>query len=260
MKNKVKVECAECGKVEYVCNSRAKRYVCCSVSCLSKYNSKRYNQQIEMICPICGDKYYVAKSKINHHRTCGKQECRHKWLSMSRTGRKNCRYKNFEDILSNHIVTEEKHGISRNIYLHIVKNVLNLNSIKNIPKGYVVHHKDCNHLNNNPENLVLLTKSVHRKLHTIFGNILLNALHTNRIDRNTFYKICNEEQRIFYDEIIDLNIMHQAVVKQGELLESPEEDNQQPSIYRNIYEGSTTNERVLTSDVEDSNFDTSALL
>ena len=49
------------------------------------------------------------------------------------------------------------------------------------------------------------------------------------------------------------------VVKQGELLENPEEDNQQPSIYRNIIEGSTTNERVLPDNAEDSNLDTSAL-
>ena len=49
------------------------------------------------------------------------------------------------------------------------------------------------------------------------------------------------------------------VVKQGELLENPEEDNQQPSVYRNIYVGSTTNERVLADNAEDGNFDTSAL-
>jgi hypothetical protein len=49
------------------------------------------------------------------------------------------------------------------------------------------------------------------------------------------------------------------VVKQGELLETPEEDNQQPSVYRNIYVGSETNNRVLTDNAEDSNVDTSAL-
>ena len=53
--------------------------------------------------------------------------------------------------------------------------------------------------------------------------------------------------------------MHQVVVKQGELLENPEVDNQQPSIYRNIIEGSTTNNRVLTDIAEDSNVNTSAL-
>ena len=43
------------------------------------------------------------------------------------------------------------------------------------------------------------------------------------------------------------------------MLEHPEVDNQQPSIYRNIFEGSTTNSRVLTDNAEDSNTDTSAL-
>ena len=52
---------------------------------------------------------------------------------------------------------------------------------------------------------------------------------------------------------------HQAVVKQGELLERQEVGNQQPSIYRNIIEGSTTNSRVLTDNAEDGNTDTSAL-
>ena len=53
--------------------------------------------------------------------------------------------------------------------------------------------------------------------------------------------------------------MCQVVLKQGELPESLEVDNRQPSIYRNIIEGSTTNSRVLTDNAEDSNTDTSAL-
>lgn len=49
--------------------------------------------------------------------------------------------------------------------------------------------------------------------------------------------------------------------KQGELLETPavKQDNQQPSLGSNTLEGSTTNNRVLPSKVEDSNVDTSAL-
>ena len=49
------------------------------------------------------------------------------------------------------------------------------------------------------------------------------------------------------------------VLKQGELPESLEVDNRQPSIYRNIIEVSTTNSRVLADNAEDSNADTSAL-
>lgn len=48
-------------------------------------------------------------------------------------------------------------------------------------------------------------------------------------------------------------------VKQGELLENPEMDNQQPSLDRNIFEGSTTNFQILPDNAEDSNEDTSAL-
>jgi len=58
------------------------------------------------------------------------------------------------------------------------------------------------------------------------------------------------------------NMLYKVRVKQGELLETPidvSEDNQQPSINSNVFEGSTTNSRVLSDNTEDSNADTSAL-
>ena len=71
--------------------------------------------------------------------------------------------------------------------------------------------------------------------------------------------MCSDEQRKFYEQIIDLNITGQVVVKQGELLENPEVDNQQVSIFRNIYETSTTNIRSQTGNAVGSNDNTSAL-
>ena len=138
----------------------------------------------------------------------------------------------------------------------IVKNYFHL---RYLPKGYHIHHKDGDHTNNELDNLVLQPQDIHMLIHRIFGNVLINALHTNRITREVFYEICDENQKKFYEQIIDLNITNQAVVKQGELLENLEVDDQQPSIYRNVYEGSTTNNRVLTEKSEDSNVDTSAL-
>lgn len=44
------------------------------------------------------------------------------------------------------------------------------------------------------------------------------------------------------------------------MLETPEVDNQQPSLSSNTLKGSETNNRVLTGYAEDSNIDTSALL
>lgn len=48
-----------------------------------------------------------------------------------------------------------------------------------------------------------------------------------------------------------------ALSKLDELLGSPVMGNQQPSLSRNAFEGSTTNSRVLTVNTEDSNADTS---
>lgn len=57
-------------------------------------------------------------------------------------------------------------------------------------------------------------------------------------------------------------ILSNMPVKQGELLETPItvcEDNQQPSLSSNTFEGSTTNSQIQTTSVEDSNANTSAL-
>lgn len=96
---------------------------------------------------------------------------------------------------------------------------------------YDVHHINEIKTDNRLENLQILTRSEHTILH--------NKLNAQKLQK--------------YKAII-------GVLKQGELLGSPEVDNQQPSLDSNIFEGSETNSRILTSKVEDSNADTSALL
>ena len=88
---------------------------------------------------------------------------------------------------------------------------------------------------------------------------MIHALHTGILDRDLFFKMCNEAQAKFYKEIIDLDVTRQVVLKQGELLENPEVDNQHPSIFSNDYEGSETNSRLLMCNDKESNADTSAL-
>ena len=39
------------------------------------------------------------------------------------------------------------------------------NNILEIPKGYVIHHKDLNSLNDNINNLIFLTNKKHKELH-----------------------------------------------------------------------------------------------
>lgn len=73
---RVDVVCAECGKQERVCPSRAKKYLCCSTTCLGQYHKKKYAKMIKLNCPICGKEYECKQSKIANHRTCGNASCR----------------------------------------------------------------------------------------------------------------------------------------------------------------------------------------
>lgn len=174
---------------------------------------------------------------------------------MTRTGKNNPNYKSIIDKLKEISVSDR----DPDLHKHVVKEHFGFKTLKDLPKGYHIHHKDANHQNNNKNNLILLPQNAHMLIHRLFGNILINALHSGKMSRELFFNMCNKEQKEFYEQIIDLDITHQVVVKQGELLENPEEDNQQPSVFRNIYVGSETNTRVLPGNAEDSNGDTSAL-
>lgn len=133
--------------------------------------------------------------------------------------------------------------------------------ITQIPKGFAVHHKDCNIYNNVPENLVVLSGSDHRWLHAQFGNATLWAHSQGKVDTKTLADWSNNPLKA--EQLLDLNILQQSgVFKQGELLENPTnsiEDNQQPSLSSNAFEGSTTNSQIPPGNAEDGNADTSAL-
>ena len=76
-----------------------------------------------------------------------------------------------------------------------------------------IHHIDGNHNNNILNNLQIVTKSEHTNIH-------------------------NKNKVIIRDNLGRIT----AVFKREELLENPEEDNQQPSQELTILEGSETND------------------
>lgn len=61
-----------------------------------------------------------------------------------------------------HSTIVDDNGVKHRIYDHRLIYELYYG---NIPKGYVVHHKDENKLNNNPNNLALLTLKEHTSIH-----------------------------------------------------------------------------------------------
>jgi hypothetical protein len=256
-KEKVEVKCEYCGKIEYVSPSRAIKYQCCSKECSAAI--KRVTEP-NCTCPICGTEFYVKPSRIKRTKSqvCCSKECSNKLKETTYLGEnnhqygligdKNSSYKGKETISNLGYILEYCPGHPRPCDRSILgtrvrqhRLVIERNYEKFDPKyfeeidGWMVlkNEYDVHHINeiktdNRLENLQILTRSEHSTLH--------NERNCERISK--------------YKAII-------GVLKQGELLETPEVDNQQPSISSNTFEGSETSNRVLN---KDSNVATSALL
>lgn len=259
-KDKVEVKCAYCGKVEYVTPCRAKKYQCCSKKCLGDLRRKT---DPNCTCPICGKEFYVKPSRITRVKTqiCCSKECSNKLKETTYLkegnhqfgliGDKNSSFKG-QEIISNlgyileycpghpkpcdrstsgSRVRQHRLVIERNYDKFDPKYFEVINGWTVLKDEYDIHHINEIKTDNRLENLQILTRSEHRSLH--------NTLEAQKISK--------------YKAII-------GVLKQGELLETLEVDNQQPSLNSNIQEGSTTNSRIQTGNAEDSNANTSALL
>lgn len=230
MCNKIDVTCQICGKNEKVYKSRGSKYKTCSKECMGKMNSVRYSKKIEKICPEC-DKSFEVKPSSFKRRLCCSQKCLYKYKSKVLLIGDNNPNSKIRYILENGIY-KKSYDRYKYPYQKICKDIL---GIKKWVRGYDIHHIDCDDKNNEPTNLVVIPHETHMLLHRLFGNILLRLIFSdNYFDDKELKKILTIEEYNFIIEIKGLNVTHQAVVKQCELLENPEVDNQQPSCYRNI--------------------------
>lgn len=128
-------------------------------------------------------------------------------------------------VLAHRLIVEKNYKLFDIKYFELIDNKYYLK--RNID----VHHIDDNPLNNTISNLIPVTWSEHTTIH-------------------------NKERIIVRDNLGRIS----GVFKQGELLGNHStNDNQQPSINSNVFEGSTTNSRIRTDNAEDSNANTSAL-
>lgn len=263
LSKKVQVTCAYCGKIEEVPPCRAKKYLCCSVECLANYKKSQHTTQIKCECPICYKHFYVKPSRVSRVKTqiCCSKECSNKlkettYLGENNhqyglTGDKNASFKG-KEIMSNYgyileycpghpkpcdssnkesRVRQHRLVIERNYEKFDPKYFEKIGDWIVLKDEYDVHHINEIKTDNRLENLEILTREEHTAKH--------NSIRADRARK--------------YKAII-------GVFKQGELLETPEVDNQQPNLDSNILKGSTTNREVQTDNAEDSNSDTSALL
>ena len=151
-KEKKEFKCKECGNkiIDYIISNRQ----FCSHRCADKFNSDI--SRINAICCNCGK--YVNK-KLNQIKS-GNIFCS-----------KECK-KNYKRI-------KLKQNYKLKAFAVYGKICSRCNSLKNI----VVHHKDGNRLNNDIENLDIMCRSCHSKLHKETQHLQRNFIGEKNIER-----------------------------------------------------------------------------
>lgn len=219
----MKVKCAECGETKTVSEHRSKSFLTCSVKCLAKYNSRRYEKKDIMVCPVCLQDFKVKKSQKCRRKYCSKK-CQGTDYKTRYLGGSNPNFRNKGVDYDGYPLSYSRGRVK--IHKEVVCSFLNIASI---PKNFHIHHRDCNIYNNEENNLVVLHVSDHQWIHKNFGVAVLNALQDKKI---TLKKLCSwsrDPQKA--KKLLSISILDQVgVFKSGELLETPEADNQQPSV------------------------------
>lgn len=184
-----KVKCKVCGKEELVCPSRFKSYKTCSFECSSVY---RKSLNLNCICPICGIKFHAKPHHLKSLKwgepccsmSCSAEQRREKMSGENNhqfglKGELNASFKSKKHI-SNYgymLITMpehpfcdcdgkvREHRIVAEEFLLTEENSVKVDGKYYLDQKLEVHHKDLNRLNNDPSNLMLLTKSEHMTLH-----------------------------------------------------------------------------------------------
>ena len=237
--NNIEVICEICGKKEIVPRNRAERYHTCSKKCNAERMKNILSSKVEIKCSNCGKMFLVKISHSGRRNYCSKK-CQAEAYKTRYLGSNNPNFRG--DIVGKDgykkVFDFKVYDYGKNIKYHryVVSKVLGL---KELPNGYCVHHRDCNKLNNDENNLVLLTNSEHRWLHKQFGNATLFGYCKGEISKEKLLSWCDNKE--LGEKLLDLTCIKQiGVFKGGELLENPEVGNQQPSADRDVCEGSTT--------------------
>lgn len=223
-------KCKICGKENYPVDTKKFPKDFCSYGCYEEWC--RFNKTPNCKCAVCGREMYIKPSRLKSVKngvTCSK-DCANKLKSEYSKGEKNHQYgligdknKSFKSktIISNTgyvleycpghprphdrslktvRVLQHRLVIERNADKFDDKYFEIIDGWKVLKQEYDVHHINKDKQDNRLENLQILSRSEHTSHH-------------------------NSEKEIIRDKLGRII----GVVKLGELLESPEEDNQQPN-------------------------------
>lgn len=217
----VSVRCLVCGKEELVIPSRANRYKTCSVQCQGSYVSMVHSHKVLLHCPICQTPMQIKPSHVTRRRTCS-AACLAKLHQSRYQGVGNPNYRGRRGYPLTRLALG---GKLKRVHIQVALETLGLDQL---PDGYHVHHRDGDTWNNVPTNLVLLIRADHRWIHHQVGLALQRALTHGWVTLDDVCSWTDDSERA--RTLLTTNLYDQVgVVKPRELLEHPEEGNQQPS-------------------------------
>lgn len=184
-------KCANCNKdVEIRHKDRLNRkHIFCCKKCEGEY---RRNQNLNMVCPICNKKFHLKpylKEKYKTHYCSKHCQAIAKSIYMKNEGNhqygllgsKNASWKSDEKLTTYGYIKIRcldhpfkdcdgfvfEHRLVAEKYLLTEENSVIINNKKYLNPTLIVHHKDFNKLNNDKNNLEIMTLSEHSILHNI---------------------------------------------------------------------------------------------
>ena len=159
--------------------------VFCSRDCCNKY---KVTENLNCICPVCGKLFHRKDSgKAVKHESCCSYECMGIYRSNVYKGENNPNFNNHGEsnplfkgrilhcgyywvYVPDHPFCVEygrvrEHRIIAERYIMKNEQSIEIDGKKYLKPEYDVHHIDGNKLNNDPSNLMILTRSEHAKIH-----------------------------------------------------------------------------------------------
>lgn len=131
----------------------------CSKSCSSKLNGQSHIRGQYRICCVCKNSFYAKKSE--DRRNCVRKYCSKKCqFHNKKMGLPTGEYLSYDGYIVIPTLPDGRKQIKKHRY------VMELHIGRVLLPTEIVHHIDCNKLNNDISNLQVMTRSDHNRLHS----------------------------------------------------------------------------------------------
>lgn len=179
--------CKHCGEIFKFPSCRKDSAKFCGRKCADAHpKTKKLH-----VCPECGGGFERGKGKSQLNKFCS-TTCTSSWRKRVCVGNLNPNWKGRNINEDGYVVKAPSAGKGRLLHHHVVMENLWLSEI---PDGAHVHHRNCNRLDNRPENLQLMLASDHKWLHHQFGIAVLSAIESGGISIDDVVKFSDDPIR-----------------------------------------------------------------